>query len=287
MRRRRLIPEAVFVVLTAATALPVLGAADAPLRLPLTILRNNPVTTAEVAGHEIQIGVDTGGGVLGLTQQALTQAGAIELPGKPTVWTDSSGQSHEARRFRVPQLRVGGRTFTNVDAIEAHEIPNGPAVANVLGREFLKQFIVIIDYPGSLMTLLSPDTPDAEAEAMGCKGARASFERSSEPGLVITRVKVDEATLRLGWDTGATYSTLPAQVATDHRLTLTPPAGKKPPFYNTKRLLIGETNLGPFDFVVLPLGLPSDVEGMLGYNVFAKHVVCLNYARGEVRVRRS
>ncbi len=100
-------------------------------------------------------------------------------------------------------------------------------------------------------------------------------------------MKVDEATLRLGWDTGATYSTLPAQVATDHRLTLTPPAGKKPPFYNTKRLLIGETDLGPFDFVVLPWVCRATWNGMLGYNVFAKHVVCLHYARGEVRVRRS
>src|SRR5215510_9390563 len=137
-----------------AGAIPaVAGAPAEPLRLPLTLLRNNPVTNIEVAGHEIQIGVDTGGGVLGLTRDALSLAGAIDL-GEATTWTDSNGQEHQARRFRVPRIRVGGRVFTNLEAIEAEPVLDGPAVGNVLGREFLRQFIVIFDYAGKVMTLL-------------------------------------------------------------------------------------------------------------------------------------
>jgi len=286
MRQRRWSSDLFFTVLAAAVVLPVAGAAPDPLRLPLTIMRNNPVTTVEVAGHEIQIGVDTGGGVLGLTQEALTHAGAVELAGEPTIWTDSNGQEHKARRFRVPELRVGGRLFTNLDAIEAEVIPNGPAVANVIGGVFLRQFIVIVDYPGRMMTLLSPETTDAEAAAMGCTGARAPLEtKASEPGLVMTRVKLDGATVRLGWDTGAQYSTLPASVVAAHKLSVDPAVDQKPPFYKTKRLIIGGSDFGPLEFVVLPLGLPSGVEGMLGYNVFTEHVVCLNYGRNEVRIR--
>jgi hypothetical protein len=272
-------------VLTAAASLPALGAAQDPLHLPLTILRNNPVTTIEVAGHQVKIGVDTGGGVLGLTEEALTQAGAVALVGEPTTWTDANGEAHRARRFRVPQIRVGGRLFMNVDAIEAEPIPNGPAVANVLGREFLRQFIAIIDYPGHMLTLLSPESADADAEAMGCKGTRVQFERTSDPGLVITRVKLDGATLRLGWDTGAQYSSLPASVVAANQLPVEPAVGQKPPFHNTKRLIIGGSDFGPLEFVVLPLELPADFEGMLGYNVFANHVVCMNYGRSELRVR--
>lgn len=284
MRRRRGIPG-VLTVLTIVASSPILCATQSPLRLPLTILRNNPVTTIEVAGHEIRIGVDTGGGVLGLTQEALTLAGAVELAGESTTWTDVNGEVHEARRFRVPQIRVGGRLFTNLDAIEAVPIPNGPAVANVLGREFLRQFIAIIDYPGHMMTLLSPDTADADAEALGCRGTRVPFERVSAPGLVVTQVKLDGATMRLGWDTGAQYSALPAGVATAYQLPVMPAVGEKPPFYNTSRLIIGGSDFGPLEFVVLPLELPSDFEGMLGYNLFAEHVVCLNYARHELRIR--
>src|SRR5262245_57763456 len=111
MRVRRGIVDVPLAMLIVAAAVPVVGATTDPIRLPLTILRNNPVTTVEVAGHEIQIGVDTGGGMLGLTQQALTQAGAVELAGEPIIWKDSNGQEHKARRFRVPAIRVGGRLF--------------------------------------------------------------------------------------------------------------------------------------------------------------------------------
>lgn len=285
MGLRKLILDLPLTVLTAAAILPAVGATQDPLRLPLTLTRNNPVTNIEVAGHEIKIVVDTGGGVLGLSPEALTQAGAVELADEPTIWTDAQGQAHKARRFRVPQIRVGGRLFTNLDAIEAETIPNGPPVPNVLGREFLRQFIVIMDYPGRVMTLLSPETTDAKAEAMGCKGTRVPFEPTrTEPGLAISRVKVDGATLRLGWDTGATYSSLPAGVVTAYQLPVAPAVGQKPPFYNTKRLIIGGSDFGPLEFVVLPLELPSDFDGMLGYNVFAKHVVCLNYGRSELRV---
>jgi hypothetical protein len=285
MRRLRRVKRDLLAVLAAAATLPAVGATQDPIHLALEILRNNPVTSIEVAGHEIKIGVDTGGGVLGLTEEVLTQAGAVALAGEPTIWTDAKGGEHKARRFRVPQIRVGGRLFTNLDAIEAEPIPNGPAVANVLGREFLRQFIAIIDYPGRRMTLLSRETADADAEAMGCKGTRVPFESTSTPGLVITRVKLDGATVRLGWDTGAQHSVLPARVVAAHQLPVTPAVGQKPPFYNTKRLIIGGSDFGPLEFVVLPLELPRDFEGMLGYNVFANHVVCMNYGRSELRVR--
>lgn len=227
MGLRRLILDLPLTVLTAAAILPAVGATRDPLRLPLTILRNNPVTSIEVAGHEIKIGVDTGGGVLGLTREALTQAGAVELAVEPTIWTDANGQEHKARRFRVPQIRVGGRLFTNLDAIEAEAVPNGPAVASVLGRDFLRQFVVIIDYPGRKMVLLDPAVPDVEAESMGRKGTRVPFEKSSEADLVVTRVEMDGATVRLGWDTGATYSALRAGVVTAHQLPVTPPGRPK------------------------------------------------------------
>jgi hypothetical protein len=121
---------------------------------------------------------------------------------------------------------------------------------------------------------------------MGCTGTRAPLEtKASEPGLAMTRVKLDGATLRLGWDTGAQYSALPASVVAAHKLSVEPAVGQRPPFYNTKRLSIGGSDFGPLEFVVLPLGLPSELEGTLGYNVFMKHVVCLNYGRNEVWIR--
>jgi hypothetical protein len=44
-------------------------------------------------------------------------------------------------------------------------------------------------------------------------------------------------------------------------------------------------DFGPLEFVVLPLKLPGDFEGILGGNFFERHVVCLDYQRREIRVR--
>ncbi len=140
------------------TALPVLGAADfTPLRLPLRSWKQ-PGYDRRGGRHEIQIGVDTGGARADSLSKRSPRPGAVEPPRQADwVWTDSSGQSQRGAPIpRTSTVRVGDRTFTNVDAIEAHEIPNGPAVAECARPRFLKQFIVIIDYPGSLMTLLSP-----------------------------------------------------------------------------------------------------------------------------------
>jgi hypothetical protein len=41
---------------------------------------------------------------------------------------------------------------------------------------------------------------------------------------------------------------------------------------------------GPVEFVVLPLKLTADFDGMLSRNFFEQHVVCLDYVRREVRL---
>lgn len=59
----------------------------------------------------------------------------------------------------------------------------------MIGCEFLRQFIVIVGLPRAHDDLLSPETANAEVEAMGCKGTRVSFEPA--PMLRRQRVLLD------------------------------------------------------------------------------------------------
>src|SRR5687768_4578030 len=104
MRARGSIPGLSFAALAAAFASSAVGATQDPLRLPLTMLRNNPVISVEAAGREIKVLVDTGGGALALSREALAQTAAVELAREPATWTDANGQEHKARWFRVPQI---------------------------------------------------------------------------------------------------------------------------------------------------------------------------------------
>jgi len=48
---------------------------------------------------------------------------------------------------------------------------------------------------------------------------------------------------------------------------------------------MGGRDFGPLQFVVLPVSSHVSSKGLLGYNVFAKHPVCINYRPQEVRIR--
>ena len=135
------------------------------------------------------------------------------------------------------------------------------------------------------MTLLPAETSNAQARKMGCIGTRVRPLETSEPGLAITPVELDGTALRLMWDTGASYSALSASAVAVHQLPVIDADGQKPPFFIPKRVMLARSNLGQIDFVVLPLDLPDEFDGLLGFNVFATHRVCLNFARSELRIR--
>jgi hypothetical protein len=50
----------------------------------------------------------------------------------------------------------------------------------------------------------------------------------------------------------------------------------------TKELLIGGTNFGPVQSQIWDLSLPPGFDGFMGYDFFARHVVCLDFPRSRV-----
>ena len=277
-----------FATLAAGVSLSATGAARDAIRLPLKVLQPIPVIAIEVSGKTIDVGVDTGGkGALQLTREVLAEVGAVELRGGSDTATNVYGESRHVRHFRLPEVRVGGRAFSDLIASESPDFKNAPNLPDVvggLGQEFLHQFVVLVDYPGRVISLLPSDVTDSEAQAMGCYGSKAPLEHTDLTALAISRVKLDGAMVRLLWDTGAAYSTIPTSSATAHGLDVTSEKSG-PPVYNSKRLLLGSSDFGPLQFVVLPVQLPTEFDGLLGYNLLVKHVVCIDYGRGEVQVR--
>jgi predicted aspartyl protease len=253
-----------------------------PIHLALTIVQANPVITITVGDRAVQAIVDTGGGALQLTRDILNSAGAVRL-GESIVSTNAMGQHAQQQRYRVPQVTVGDQTFHDIVAVEAAEASGAP-IQNTIGRQFLSQFIVVVDYASAAITLWPLETKKLPAKQ--CGGARIPMERTAEDNqFAVGEFKTTAGHLRLLWDTGATYSTLPVALA--KRLSL--PTGVRgpgsPPFFEATEFSAAGHKFEPVEFVLLPLELPRDFDGMLGQNFFDRHVVCLDYARREVRVR--
>lgn len=267
-----------------ACAAPAAPAAQ-PIHLPLTFIKSNPVTTITVGGRAVQAIVDTGGtvdGALKLSKEVIEGAGGVGLEGA-AVTSDASGREFTSPRFRVPAVIIDGHTFHDLTVVEAPARKGGdaPPIPNAIGRQFLARYFVVVDYAGRSVTLWRPGSK--RPAGLHCGRTRIPMEATKEAGLAVSEFDTQSGRLRLLWDTGATYSALPDSLAAKLQLATT--LNLKTKFWNAQAFSAAGHDFGPVEFVLLPLKLPADFEGLIGRNFFQSHVVCLDYARREVRVR--
>lgn len=271
-------------LLSAACSMPTIAApgAGAPLRLPLTIVQSNPATTISVGDQAVSAIVDTGGGGVTLGAAVIRGARGRKLAGYIT-WQDLYGRESRSPKFEVPSITIGGQTFRNVVVTQAINYPDGegPSTPNQIGREFISQYFVIIDYAGRSMTLWPTKATSMASTECGVK--RLRMERTKDPGLVVTQFMTPSGPLRAAWDTGSTYSIVPESLAKNRQL-MTVARGPMQ-FYRLGALTAAGHDLGSLEFVVLPVHPPDDFQVVLGANFFANHVVCLDYKSREVLVR--
>jgi predicted aspartyl protease len=252
---------------------------ESPLTLRIKIIGSNPVTEITIGGKSIQAIVDTGGGAIALSEEVIRSSGATRLK-NDREWVDALGKAYRVPQFKVPKIDIGSRTFQDVLVIVAAE-RKGPPVPNTIGGQFLSHYIAVVDYAGLSITLW-PNSAKLRAESY-CDGDSIPMENAEQPDLAIGLFATPSGPLRLLLDTGATYSMLPNTLIASRRLATTRQGDT--PFYGPVELTVGKRVFAPLEFVVLPLQLPRDFDGMLGANFFKNHVVCLNFQRREVRVR--
>lgn len=247
--------------------------------MPISIVGTSPVATIQVGSQTVQVGIDTGGGAIALSEDVIRNAGGVRLS-EEQEWSDAYGQKYRVPKFRMPVITIGGRAFREIVVIQAAEM-EGPPVHNGIGGQFLSQFVTVIDYAGQSFTLWPPG---AESEiSAACGTARVPMEKTEQFDLAVSAFNTPSGTLRLLWDTGASYSMLPEALAASRRLETF--LRGQTPFYNSATLSVAGREFGPLEFAVLPLQLPSDFEGVFGANFFSAHVVCLDYENREVRIR--
>jgi predicted aspartyl protease len=254
------------------------------IRLPVTLVQSNPVTTITVGDRQAQAIVDTGGGMLVLSRELIDAAGGVKLV-DTQAWNDTSGNEHRAVLFRIPFIDIGGRELRDTGVIQAAPSRAGDdsRVPNIIGRRFLSEYFVVVDYAGGVITLWTPGVGNADRAECGDTRIPMEPTKDDEPHLAVGSFETPTGRLRLAWDTGATYSMLPSAMAGKFRPATITRGDTE--FYSSKMLTATGQDFGPLEFVLLPLQLPKDFQGMLGANFFAKHVVCFDYERREVRIR--
>jgi len=255
-----------------------------PIRLRITVLGSNPVTTITVGDRPVQAIVDTGGGgAVTLSKELIDSVRGVRLP-ETRVSNDAFGRASINYLYRVPRATIGGQDFKDLTVLQALDHPpgSGPAVPNAIGRELLAKYFVVVDYAGGSITLWPPETRNTSC------GRRTPIKMESaenDARLAVGEFDLQAGRIRLLFDTGAQYSILPETLADQlHLGTITRGQTR---FYQAEKFSAAGQALGPLEFVVLPATPPAGAQGFLGVNFFARHVVCLDYRRKEIRIANA
>jgi hypothetical protein len=258
-----------------------------PIRLRLTFIQSIPVTTITVGGQPVRAIVDISGGdadgALTLSKEVIERADHRSLG--IAAANDALGHEFTRPRFQVSGVTIDGHTFQDMRVVQAlvQAGEDQPPVPNAIGKHFLSQYLVVVDYAGASISLWPPDMENPAG--IDCGRTRIPMERTREERLAVSAFKTQSGRMRLLWGTGNAYSMLPETIADKLRLALVTHGPNSPKFHESKTLIAAGRDLAPLEFVVLPLKLPSDFEGALGGNFFEHHRVCIDYKRRVIRVR--
>jgi len=138
--------------------------------------------------------LDTGatGTVISPATRELLQLRPVADVAAATAATAAGGKMADAAQYWLARVRVGGRAHRDV---RVWEIPLdkiaaiSPDIAGILGRDFLSQYELEIDFPGQVVRLLSP-----RERPLPAKTAQVSFSIGKDDlmhsELVVAGVKI-------------------------------------------------------------------------------------------------
>jgi hypothetical protein len=252
-----------------------------PVTVPISLVNNFPVLKVSIGDHSVDVMFDLGGSdEIVLTTDALRSLEVERLP-ETYVWLDAMGNRLESQKVRIPEIRIGSLTFrgaTGHEDAESATYRKTPGGAGYIGPALIRAFKVVVDYDRRSMTFIPNDIKNAKAH--GCFGTRIRFdpEMNGEP---ITKVKTDLGEHRFVWDTGA-----PLMIV---RKSLVSARGAAPqgPAFQSEEFRLGGKDFGPMQLHMFDFGEPAEVDGYIGYDFFARNVVCIDMSGRKFFVHPS
>lgn len=248
-------------------------------RIPIELRDNFAILVATVDGIEMPLKFDLGDGTdLVLQQNVLDHIKAVPT-GESARFQGLYGV-FEVPLYKVARVQIGTAVFTDViarpDSRDPSYQPGGQGEKGYLGTGLLKSFEVVLDYGHRTMTLVP--RIGHESSAGTCKGTAVLFSANWN-GEPVTEADTDLGRMMLWWDTGSPISFLRKSVA--H------PVGSQPrgETVTTKWFKLGDTDFGPWQFDLLDVNLPG-FDGAIGYDFFAKHVVCIDFTGNRLVIGR-
>jgi hypothetical protein len=245
-----------------------------PTSIPIKIVDRLPFVVATVNGETLRLRFDTGAYDAGV---ALTSSEMARV--NPTFRgvarvADALGHISETRTFEVAELRLENFVLKDVPGAEYKLVPGNepPGRTGHIGLRPFWNYLLVVNFAISKVELrMSGDFP------FECGTDESELERSDVG--VASVLRGDSAQLKLGWDAAAQANLLSPQAI-----------GIELGKFEVGELhtivgRIGSATHEEISFRLVPISIPG-LDGLLGYDYFADHVVCLDLPALRVRAKK-
>ena len=252
-----------------------------PVTIPIELINNFPVLAISVGGQPVSVMFDLGGSDEIVLSTAALSSLKVERLAETYAWVDAKGNRLESQKFRIPELRIGSlqvRNVTGHEDAEAATYRKTPAGVGYIGAALVRDFKLVVDYGQRSMTFIPNDTPDPEMH--GCIGSEVPFDPTMG-GEPITKTVTDLGELVFVWDTGAPMSLVRKSLVRARGFT---PDGL---YIRSSKFGLGGEDFGPMQLRLFDFAEPAEVDGFLGHDFFAHHVVCIDLGAKRFFVRPS
>lgn len=260
--------------------------------IPLRFERGMPYLTIQAQGKEIELDLDTGANMVtfGLTGKDLEGMNYKEVGGP--VGTVMIYGSATYRRFVLPEARLGSLVYRGVLCDKALTFAPRRARRGHMGITLLRDFGVLLDYRASKMTLYRRGLAPAGLDAW----QRVPFATSAN--LVLLRGKLKGSPQELGFilDTGAIgindangESANTMKGSTFEKVKDLPHTAENNfRIMRAQPLELEGQPLDGLNFIFNDgLTVPPDFDGgLLGYDLFAKYRVFVDFAKSELYLQK-
>jgi hypothetical protein len=255
--------------------------ADGSTTVPIRLRGHFPLVIVKIDGLDVPLTFDLGdSSALVLSPKILDRVKTLPT-NETNRSSDVQGNIIQSAKFKLALLQIGTARFTDVIGHQDLHDPSYQATdtwqQGHFGTSLLKSYKVVLDYPHRKMTLISRDI--ANGQSSKCKGTIVPFlpDWNGDP---VTKVSTDFGELTAVWDTGSPISILRkagSQNIGDSVLTEA---------VTTKHFNLGGTDFGPLKLDVADYAEPAGTDMFVGYNFFAKHIVCIDFPGHRFLIQR-